>query len=151
MKSIWRNTISFAAAILLVLSGCGSSHESQLEHLEKQIDAEIAAQSPSERRQSMRETEEAQRHWEHRQEAKRKRAKAAEEAGGPPADWTSDEKGRFGEAKLICESEPQSQLASEWRVHNDAASIAHAMGREFRLRQDMEIATEEGCLAALVP
>lgn len=73
-----------------------------------------------------------------------------EEAGGPPADWTREEKQQFEIAKSICASEPLSQLASEWHTSADPSSVAHAYGREYRLRQDMEIATEEGCLAALV-
>ena len=69
---------------------------------------------------------------------------------GPPADWTSEEKQQFETNRVICASEPQEQLAGEYNVHDDVGSIAHAVGREFRLRQDMEIAAEEGCLEALV-
>ena len=66
-----------------------------------------------------------------------------------PADWTHEEKQQYEENRLLCASESQQQLANEWNVANNPAAIAHAIGREYRNRQDMEIAAEEGCLAAL--
>jgi hypothetical protein len=130
--------------------GCGSSHESSLERAERQVNEEMANESPTERRASMRRTEASQRRWERRQREKHRKAREREEAGGPPADWTREEKQQFEIAKSVCASEPLSQLASEWHTSVDPSSVAHAYGREYRLRQDMEIATEEGCLAALI-
>jgi hypothetical protein len=66
-----------------------------------------------------------------------------------PADWTHEEKQQHEANRLLCASESQRQLANEWNVANNPAAIAHAIGREYRNRQDMEIAAEEGCLAAL--
>lgn len=151
MSSEWHVVSVLAAAVaMLLVAGCGSSHESSLERAERQVNEEIANESPAERRASMRHAEASQRRWEHRQREKHRKAREQEEAGGPPADWTNEEKQQFEIAKSICESEPLSQLASEWNTSADPSSVAHAYGREYRLRQDMEIATEEGCLAALV-
>lgn len=133
-----------------ILAGCGSSHESSLERAERQVNEEIANESPAERRASMRHAEASQRRWERRQREKHRKAREREEAGGPPADWTREEKQQFEIAKSVCASEPLSQLASEWHTSVDPSSVAHAYGREYRLRQDMEIGTEEGCLAALI-
>jgi hypothetical protein len=148
-----RNLLAATALMALgipALTGCGGSHESPLEKAERQVNEEIANESPAERRASMRQAEASQRRWEHRQREKHQKAREREEAGGPPADWTSEEKQQFEIAKSVCASESLSQLASEWQTSVDPSSVAHAYGHEYRLRQDMEIATEEGCLAALV-
>ncbi len=77
------------------------------------------------------------------------RASVAAKESGPPADWTSEEKQNYALNKEICASEPLSQLASEYHVAVNPAAAAHAVGLEYRNREDMEIAAEEGCLAAL--
>jgi hypothetical protein len=43
--------------------------------------------------------------------AKRQKARGREEAGQPPADWTSEEKEQFQQYKGICASEPSCLAA----------------------------------------
>jgi hypothetical protein len=146
------------------MAGCGSSDESvstsEKPKIEVRGSAVDTAQEESEARHAARA---AQQRWHEQQQAKRRRteqqearqaeqqqAQASAIEKGPPADWTSEEKQQFETNRVLCASEPQVQLASEWEVHNDAGSIAHAIGLEYRNRQDMQIAAEEGCLEALV-
>ena len=149
---------------MVLSAGCGSSGESistpENPKLEVGGSAADAAQEESEARHAARAVQQRQHE---RQQAKQRRieqqearrteqqqAQAPAIEKGPPADWTSEEKQQFETNRLLCASEPQEQLASEWEAHNDAGSIAHAIGLEYRNRQDMQIAAEEGCLEALV-
>jgi hypothetical protein len=147
----------------MAMAGCGSSGESvstsEMPKVEVGGSAADTAQEESEARHAARaaqrrhERQQAKRHRIEQQEARQaeqQQAQAPVIEKGPPADWTSEEKQQFETNRVLCASEPQEQLASEWEVHNDAGSIAHAIGLEYRNRQDMQIAAEEGCLEALV-
>lgn len=135
-------------ALLLLVVGCGESHESAYSKFRKETEAEYEAMSPAEKRAATRASR-AQGRREERQRASRRRQREGP-GGAPPGDWTSEEKQPYETNRLLCASEPSEQLASEWEVHNDAGSIAHAIGLEYRNRQDMQVAAEEGCLAALI-
>jgi hypothetical protein len=148
-----------AVAIPMAMAGCGSSGESASTSEKPKVEVggsvTDTAQEESEARHAARaaQRKQAKRHRIEQQEARQAEQQQTQTPAiekGPPADWTSEEKQQFETNRVLCASEPQEQLASEWEVHNDAGSIAHAIGLEYRNRQDMQIAAEEGCLEALV-
>jgi hypothetical protein len=139
-------------ALVVLIAGCGGAHESEYSKLRKEAEAEYEALSPHEKRAVQRAGRAQQRRYERQQARQRHQRQKSKHpsSAGPPADWTAEEKQQFETIRVLCASEPQRQLASEWEVHNDPGSIAHAIGLEYRNRQDMQIAAEEGCLEALV-
>lgn len=158
----WITLLLLAGFAMVFSAGCGSSDGSTSTSAEPTVEVRRSAGSAREKSEARHAAHTAQQRRHERQQAKRHRieqeARQAEQQQaqapaiekGPPADWTSEEKQQFETNRVLCASEPQEQLASEWEVHNDAGSIAHAIGLEYRNRQDMQIAAEEGCLEALV-
>jgi len=156
-----RKVAVFLVVVLaLAVAGCGQSgggaSTERVEPTETESAVEAGEVRAAQRRAARKLRHEIKKH---RREREREREAEpepepkpeAEEASGPPAAWTREEKQQYEIAKGICGSEPLSQLASEWNTSADPSSVAHAYGLEYRNRPDMVIATEEGCLAALIP
>ena len=154
-----RKVAVFLVAVLaLAIAGCGQSSggasTERGEPTETESAVEAAEVRAAQRRAARKLRHEIKKHRREREqepEPEPEPKPEAEEAAGPPAAWTSEEKQQYEIAKGICGSEPLSQLASEWNTSADPGSVAHAYGLEYRNRPDMVIATEEGCLAALIP